>query len=440
MKSAKKNLIPLFLFTLFFAFSFFCAWRVLAGPYADSRHGQAVDRSSIDSKYSAYAVGNCGHCHETHASLLGGEPLPLDGSASPALRFTSQGVFCITCHDGNPVTRPNANIKVQFDKPYKHPAGDPLYADRHTLSMLETGQGGAPFRGSLRHAECSDCHDPHVAQLGHQIFDTLAPQNNNLVSKVLLNTWGVEPSFSGNWTVPTTFTEQKPAQKEYQICFKCHSYYGLQAASGVSTITGPSGGVITDQAREVNPNNLSYHPVVAGTGNNPLLAVRLGPPWNASPGVQTMYCSDCHGDNDTSQPLGPHGSNNKFLLKSGTWPAKADGTLWKLSDRGNTALFCKMCHPLGGTNVGGTWGGRTWGGTTGADNSVHARSQHQNYYCVNCHSAVPHGASRNRLIAYASDPAPYDYNNNTAKMTSFTFSPSGSYSANACSASCGGPH
>lgn len=437
MKSAKKNLVPLFLFTLFFGFLFSFAWRVLAGTYADSAHGRSVNRSSIDSKYSSYGVGNCGHCHEQHASLQGGEPLPVGGSASSTLVFTSQGNLCITCHDGNPVSR---DIKTQFEKPYRHPAGNISYADRHTLSGLEIGKGGAPFRNSSRHAECPDCHDPHAAQLGHQIFDSANPQNNNLVSKVLLNAWGVEPSFSGSWTVPTSFTEQKPAQKEYQICFKCHSYYALQDADGITALTGPSGGVITDQAREFNPNNLSYHPVTAGTGNNPLLAARLGPPWNVSVGVQTMYCSDCHGDNDTSQPLGAHGSNNKFLLKSGTWPAKTDGTLWKLSDRTNTALFCKMCHPLGGTNVGGTWGGRTWGTSSGADNAVHAKSQHQNYTCVTCHSAVPHGQNRNRLIAYSTDPAPYDYNNNTAKITSFTFSPSGSYSSSACSASCGWPH
>ncbi|MDH4332527.1 MAG: hypothetical protein OEV89_08100 [Desulfobulbaceae bacterium] len=438
MKIRKIFFVPLFWLTLCCGFLLSFAWLALAGTYRDSAHGNSISRATIDPKYSSYGIGNCGHCHEQHASLQGSEPITVDGSPSQALAFNPAGKLCLTCHDGSPVPR---DIKAQFAKTYRHPAGDISYAGRHTMTVLETGQNGVPFRDSSRHAECNDCHDPHTAQLGHQIFDTANPQNNNFVSKVLLNVWGVEPtSFSGNWTVPTSFTEQKPATKEYQICFKCHSYYALQASSGISTLTGPSGGVITDQAREVNPNNLSYHPVVAGTGNYPLITSRLGPPWNVNVGTQTMYCSDCHGDNDTSQPMGPHGSNNKFLLKSGTWPAKADGTLWKLSDRSNTALFCKMCHPLGGTNVGGTWGSRTWGSSSGADNSVHAKSQHQNYYCVNCHSAVPHGASRYRLIAFSSDPAPYDYNNNTAKMTSFNFSSSGSYSAGSCNASCGGPH
>ncbi len=440
MKSTKKLLVPLFWLTLFCGVFLSFTWLALAGTYRNSAHGNNINRATIDSKYSAYGVGNCGHCHEQHASLQGSEPVPVDGSPSQVLAFNPPGTLCLYCHDGVRVPR---DIKTQFTKTYRHPAGDISYAGRHTLSGLETGKNGAPFRDSSRHAECNDCHDPHTAQLGHQIFDTLAPQNNNLVSKVLLNVWGVEPtSYPANWGVPTSFTEQKPATKEYQICFKCHSYYALQAGTGVSTITGPSGGLITDQAREVNPNNLSYHPVVAGTGNYPLLTSRLGPPWNTTSGVgvQTMYCSDCHGDDDTSQPLGPHGSNNKFMLKSGTWPAKANGTLWKLSDRTNTALFCKMCHPLGGANVGGSWGGRSWGTSTGADNAVHANNRHQGYTCVACHSAVPHGGQRYRLIAYASDPAPYDYNNNTARMTSFTFRSSGSYGMNDCSANSCGPH
>ncbi len=438
MKTTKKYIVSFFWITTFCGFLFSFAWLALAGPYRNSAHGNSVNRSSIDPKYSTYGVGNCGHCHEQHASLQGGEPLPVDGSASSALAFNPPGKLCLNCHDGIRVPR---DIKTQFTKLYRHPAGDIAYEGRHTLSGLEIGKAGAPFRDSSRHAECNDCHDPHTAQLGHQIFDTLAPQNNNLVSKVLLNVWGVEPTgYPANWTVPTSFTEQKPATKEYQICFKCHSYYALQAGSGISTLIGPSGGVITDQAREVNPNNLSYHPVVAGTGNYPLLTNKLGPPWNVNVGTQTMYCSDCHGDDDVTMPMGPHGSNNKFLLKKGTWPAKADGTLWKLSDRTNTALFCKMCHPLGGTNTGGTWGSRTWGSSTGADNAVHSQWNHQGYTCVTCHSAVPHGASRNRLIALASDPAPYDYNNNSAQVTSFTFSPSGNYSASNCSASCSGRH
>ncbi len=54
-----------------------------AGDYTNSAHGNStigVDRSSIDSKYSAYSNGNCAHCHEAHASLCGVEPEPDTGA------------------------------------------------------------------------------------------------------------------------------------------------------------------------------------------------------------------------------------------------------------------------------------------------------------------------------------------------------------------------
>jgi len=196
---------------------------------------------------------------------------------------------------------------------------------------------------------------------------------------------------------------------------------------------------------EFNPANASYHPVIttANLGNaNPLLASRLGPPWNSNPGNQTMYCSDCHGDTDSNKPDGPHGSSNKYLLKWGSWPTQADGTtLWKLSDLSNSGIFCKLCHTLSGSNTGGgNWGHFLWSSSTDSSggNNVHTQSYHYNFPCVYCHSAVPHGSKHQRLIAYASDPAPYNYNGQ-AKVTKFTFN-TGSYSYGDCQATCGWPH
>jgi hypothetical protein len=48
----------------------------------------------------------------------------------------------------------------------------------------------------------------------------------------------------------------------------------------------------------------------------------------------------------------------------------------------------------------------------GFANNVHEEAHHQeaDVTCVTCHVAVPHGAQRSRLIGYASDVAPYNYN------------------------------
>mgnify|MGYP005636853101 CR=1 FL=1 len=81
-----------------------------AGTYLDSAHGNnsyGVSRTST----SGYTKGNCGHCHEMHASIDGSEPAPIGSAPSKwcvfAINFdTSQTAnpysqddnFCFYCH------------------------------------------------------------------------------------------------------------------------------------------------------------------------------------------------------------------------------------------------------------------------------------------------------------------------------------------------------
>jgi predicted CxxxxCH...CXXCH cytochrome family protein len=237
-------------------------------------------------------------------------------------------------------------------------------------------------------------------------------------------------------SVPT-FTLLPEATKEYQICFKCHSYYGLQDADGITDYTTPSGAIMTDQAMEFNPKNYSLHPVtvglsdtgVRGTGSDApydplsLTADQMSSPWATNVGEQTMYCSDCHGTNDENagDPKGPHASSYKYMLKGPNkyWPTKSDGTtLWELNDITSTGpadLFCRNCHIIRDSS--------------GWKNNVHSVSMgmgggHQNMTCVECHVAVPHGSKRSRFIGYGvnatnPDPSPYNYNGNSLKVTGF---------------------
>jgi hypothetical protein len=349
---------------------------------------------------------------------------------------------CEACHDGTQ-GGVSKNIKAQLNKTYAHPVHG--YNDRHSLP--EQGQpGGLSFGPSNRHAECADCHNPHVAGSGGTVRIHTPPGNG--ISDVLKGVWGVEPSWPTLWSQPNSFTEIKPplypdgSDFEYQICLKCHSYYGLGSLTGgVSSIIGPSGTEITDQALEFNPNNKSAHPVAVAlgsqTGSYSPMALSTSQdmvsPWTPG-GTQTMYCSDCHGEEDpVLEPAGPHGSNRKHMLK-GTgryWPTKSSGTLWLLNpaDAGNTDLFCNNCHVV--------FDGINWG------NNVHAGSNHQmqNIPCVGCHVAVPHGSKRSRLIGYASDPAPYNYNGNALLVLGFTkaATPDG-YETTNCQTSCHQSH
>ena len=371
-------------------------------------------------------AGNCHNCHNPHGYDDGSGTTPI-----PSMLFAKDSqtgdspayeMGCEACHDGTQATE---DVQTQLGKTYAHPTH--TYNNRHSLP--ETGQpGGSDFGPAAtdRHAECVDCHNPHT--VGNTVHT--APGNSIASSSPLYGTWGVEPSsWPSLWTQPTTFTALKPpsaspndmAQKEYQICFKCHSYYDLGAqATPVSAITGPSGSLITDQAWDFNRNNKAAHPVVVSLNNQTgsyapkaLADAQLKTPWAAAPGAgnQTMYCSDCHGaDDEGSSAKGPHGSSRKYMLK-GTgqyWPTKPDGTLWRLdnTDGQDSDLFCNNCHPV--------YDGSDW------QNEAHARHNtrsynygdgngNANYPCVGCHNAIPHGSRRSRFIVYRSEPAPYTY-------------------------------
>ncbi len=335
----------------------------------------------------------CRNCHSSHG---GSGLLYLLGQSEENTCYASG------CHGSSSTGVNTKNIQSASAKVYSHPT--------HTVS----GKHKNPdTQGSLdasnRHAECEDCHNLHQAKKG------LHQAKSNVVSNVLFGARGVTPGSAASWTQPTMFTPNVPAIQENQICFKCHSYYAFgPAVNGVTNIIGPSGINITDQAMEFNPANRSAHPVQV-TLNNQVGAVtpkalnanQMSTVWN-SPGNQTMYCSDCHGNEQATSPTvpqGPHGSNSKSML-TGTakyWPANASGVLWSLDDvRRNrngwqTDLFCVNCHPL-----------YTAGNFV---NNVHGKSDHQSSQvkCITCHVAVPHGSKRSRLIGYLTDVSPYNY-------------------------------
>jgi hypothetical protein len=411
-------------------------------------------------------AGNCHNCHNPHGTNDG------SGSAIQQMLFAKDSKSgdspayelggCEACHDGSQGGA-TKDVQAQLDKTYAHPTH--TYNDRHTLPETGVSEGGTSFgpASTARHAECVDCHNPHTVPSG---TTHTAGTTGNAVSDVLKYVWGVEPSWPSKWTQPTTFTVRKPptyndgAQYEYQICFKCHSYYGLGTlTNAVSSITGPSGDSITDQAWEFNPNNKSAHPVVVSLNNQTgsdapkaLTSSQMSSPWT-SVGTQTMYCSDCHGaDDESTGAVGPHGSARKFMLK-GTgqyWPYKTDGvTMWRLNttDAANSDMFCKNCHPI---YSGGSWG-----------NNVHSKGDHNNKNftingqsgtgvpCVSCHLVVPHGGKRSRLIAYgynstSPDVSPYIINTNTAVIRGFKKASSpNTYSKANCYSSysgCSGDH
>jgi predicted CXXCH cytochrome family protein len=429
--------------------------------------GASYTGTDVLNAYGANTITSldCSNCHQSH----GGQGSPYWYILRQVEETTCfKGAASLTsdapCH-GTGSASGGKIIETLFSRSYKHPVT--TITGKHTnLDVLDPSYVDWTAN---KHAECVDCHNSHQAKnIPERVppsswYPTTVDGNSNRVSKsgALTGVTGVEPNTEpSTFSPPTLFTTYNEADFEYQMCFICHSYYALQDIDGVTTFTTNSGILVTDQSMEFSQGIKSVHPVRfalnSQTGSSdprPLNIAQMSTPWDSncstSPpsggtnycGINTMYCSDCHGaDNESStDSKGPHGSSYKYMLKGARkyWPTKSDGvTLWKLSDLGGadagSNLFCVNCHP-NNRNL----------------NNAHSENDHWDgtlipaMACVECHVAVPHGSKRSRLIGYTSDVNPYNYSNNL-QITEFVKATGANsfnnYVANSCQAACHAIH
>ena len=372
--------------SLLFALCLILPDRASSGPYLSSAHGNStsgVMRSHLDAKYSTITRGLCAHCHEQHASLGGGEPAPVDGGPDSYMVFTEwsdnyYNAFCNKCHDGTAPAPGADNIASSYNKTYKHP----------TTGVHSPTEEGSTL-GTNRHGYCIDCHNPHRAQKPAHT----APGNTVASTSPIRDTWGVEPTFSSPPTPSPdteslstpTYTKVSPITKEYQLCLKCHSSYAY-GSNPPYQITNPTVRE-TDQGKEFNTYNYCFHPVTGLTGqtwkNSNIRAnytTILKSPWNANLDAR-MYCSDCHGDDATGAPKGPHGSNKKYILKA--WGGRsAAGSFPNAAYAPD--LLCLLCHVDGYGNGAGVT--TPWGhGSNPAHRYEGETLDHNRLGCYACH-------------------------------------------------------
>jgi len=461
----------------------------------------------------------CLNCHDTH-TVQGARRLLREGTDSAVTPKQGGNAAleetCYQCHDGTTTVINSVatvpNIKQDFTATRHMPirsaeqlAGsevhdiggnftDGAFVDCSTTTN-KCGKDFIEQRTKLgvgnlnnRHAECTDCHNPHrvvkfrdfrgnppgtlsgAADAGgtHRHDDVAGYTHSNIASGVLRGAWGVEPVYGnasfhnlptgyivkrGDPGLSTDSTVAAPhVTREYQICLKCHSDYGYSDNNTYPTGNRPLLGATasltpagtnnlqqyTNQAKEFqapvshkgegisvgttggaaaayNANNhRSWHPVMDDTGrsgtvrgNGTNISARWRLPWSNGVGAQTMYCSDCHGSNVTSQTSvipdggengnawGPHGSANNFVLK-GTWN-NATGT-------GQQATgLCFKCHDY--NSYATNSGNRTGFYDTGGRGDLH--SYHANKIgrmrCNWCHVAVPHGWKNKAFLVNLND-------------------------------------
>lgn len=351
----------------------------------------------------------CENCHDPHGSnnrsltawtrpagFVTGVPGVRDNTSTAA--FESN--LCLQCHGNGTVGvgAPGAqDVASPMSGPYRHDV---------SVSGAHTDTETAASNGANRHAECVDCHDPHAARPG---VDRAAGAEG--APPALLGATGLKPIYDGNaWTSPTGYAATRllgtAGDSEVYVCLKCHS-----AASGKPNQVGSNGTTYTssDIAQDFNPANPSYHNVygldtgmrgswtMAGTTFSwglPPTSLFLKDGWTYN---SKVTCSDCHTSGSVGQAKGPHGGSIRYLID----PAYPDD--WKYASLNssnathiNGNIICLKCHVF--PEVSGT---PHW------NRGVYGELGHMGDYCISCHISIPHGWKRPRLLAFATDPAPY---------------------------------
>ncbi len=383
-----KRLFRLLIFYGALFFVFLTAAPTMAGLYANSSHGDTTD--GVDRGNTNYATGNCGHCHEQHASLDGSEPTPT-GGPDAYLGFDMEQDLCLSCHDGSPAS---TDIAAQFSKTNKHPrltSTDGVHRAHESTSSA--------FTSTSRHAECTDCHNPHVANA------IVAPgyDATSAAKGPIIGATGVNPSTPvAGGTITYTFVTVTSTFEQYKVCFKCHSSWTANSRT---------------TADEFNMNNDSYHYVegdktgytrkIASTAtfNSTYVGVMMTRYSGASNAVlrtAKMLCSDCHGPSDAGVgPEGVHGSNYNNVLKV---PSGSPYTTWSAtsaipnsnSSSETTNVWCFNCHPQ--TFQGSGFDGEDADGTdNGIPEELHIR-KHDGEMCQDCHMANPHGSETRKHL------------------------------------------
>ena len=396
----------------------------------------------FDSPHTNYTLTTdaCAACHAAHTAqgpLLLRDPAP-------------QTNLCFRCHDGSGAL---ANTKAEFTDAtvrandpatgswYSHPATAPS-------ALLHATDRADEFGGQLnRHATCTDCHQPHNAD------ETLATETTTgtgwTASGALMGASGVSVDYTdvSAGTAPT-YTLNPASALEYQLCFKCHSGYTQLPAQDPAH---PSRWAL-DKAVELNPANLSYHPIEAqGTNQTGAMAASLAvagtSPYKlwAFKTTSTIRCVNCHGDSrkaiqlippEPGARLAPHAVTNRGILMSnyrnGDVVSATDGSGLKPRNQAYRAVdfaLCYQCHaeapfvdssgdPVAESNFslhGKHTAGLAEGGANGnLDIDVDGAGR-GNALCAECHfrihgttNAVDDQSATSRLVNFAPNVQPYN--------------------------------
>ncbi|MFQ5585958.1 MAG: cytochrome c3 family protein [Thermodesulfobacteriota bacterium] len=293
-------------------------------------------------------IHGCLACHRSHGGQAGASLQKGENPIDPL--EVGEEWNCLSCHNGNVASKDIDTILGGLSShPVKDTYGVHIPARPATVSPVREDQTNLGL--SARHSECSDCHNPHAAKSGLHVGGT------NVIGNTLLGSWGVKPTIWGLVGAPVTtyeivdFTDTGPDKYESYLCLKCHSYYAYGATPPYVPSGNADGSLVlqSDPTVDFNPLNHSFHPVFNLGKNQPPPTANTNWPANGLGLTNTFMraidpvnypvthtskitCTDCHGPSSAGDPKGPHGSDNKWILRSNETGV---GTLQN---------FCYNCH------------------------------------------------------------------------------------------------
>lgn len=395
------------------------------GLYSASGHASAT--SGVNRQPTLYSRGECGHCHEAHASQ------DADTNLYPYQLFAREENACLSCHDGTVTYAANAKTPLSGTPGntatayYKHPI-----ASAYSGTTPSTHRAGetlaSAFGGTNRHAECTDCHNPHAARNNGtpgESTHTAGGSSSNRLSGALLNVTGIVVSawqaagapFSSALASLEALTSNT-TNYEWQVCFKCHSSYTTlptyspvgdaatyQQAIKITSLDISQVQEYRDVGQAFNPNNPSYHSVVA-TGKSSAPAGSFVAPWTAT---STMYCSDCHSSSDGAfAAAGPHGSDYQHVLERKQSLQENTAN----AGRGTAATeLCFKCHSYAVYVTTSSTSNTQFRNGTDNLHSVHAVDKVPEVTCYTCHDA--HGTDSKHLLNFNSAVVTYSGGDNS---------------------------
>jgi hypothetical protein len=386
--------------SLLVGMAFLVASTVWGGPYLDSAHGNYGDGASGYgvARIGGYAIGNCAHCHEQHASIQGVEPDPADGAAPHALfaenfntgrtqnLYLESDNFCFYCHSGSSgqqvdnrdysevfggadaLSGPQSILEAFNQQSYHNLYDIWAYLSNDPAYSAWFAKLGNP---------CSACHDPHLAKRNWDSAQTGFPLLSAISKPGASALWGeaeVMSNYLAGYEAPySSGTDREPAgvgdpsgsdTPDYAgFCKTCHDYDNVIASTSLGRDVKP---VNWDDAGYDSVTLHDKHGTSPRDGTDNLRA-----PYSLAGNTNfVLSCLDCHES---------HGSENIMMLRRRINGEDLENTVLSTD---TMSYVCKRCHPDDLTSGEGTNESDRW-------EYVHhlaAGAPYAKQNCTECHA------------------------------------------------------